>query len=684
MINRTFRVMALLAMITSMPASWAGSRALYVAVSGHDNATGSLHDPLASPEAALTKAAEMKDNSITVFIRAGSYPISKTLLWQNKNCKLLIRAFKNEPVRLTGGRCIDHFQPIVDQAVLRQVPVEARSFILCTDLKAIGVTEYGSLSSRGFGRPIQTAQLELFFNNRPMTLARWPNDDWAVISDTLAGKRKEAFIFNNDKLHTWLPATDLWLHGYWTWDWADSYEKVENIDTTTGQITTRLPGGVYGYSPGKRFYALNALQELDAPGEYYVDSKTGLLYFWPPEAMQRGQAQVSILSEPLIHLHNTHNVTIEDVTLECGRSAAVIIEGGSHNIVRGCTIRNMGTVGVCIGRWHDNLGGEIGQNTLYNSEAGHDNGVQSCDIYQCGEGGIILTGGDRKTLTPGNNYADNCHFYDVCRWVSTYRAAVFMWGVGNRVSHCLIHDLPHSALFFWGNDHVMEYNEIYHVCRQTGDAGAFYLGRDWSQRGSTIRYNYFHDLHGVPVRRGFVDVMAVYLDDLASGTTVYGNVFDHAGRTVMIGGGRDNRVENNVILNGTPALHIDGRGRGWAQFFLDGPDSIMYKRLHAVTFQNPLYAQRYPALAQVCTDQPGWPKGNVIRSNIICQGKYRELLDDVDEKLVLFKDNFVSTADEGVQIVKKELRIPNAIKKQTHFKDIPFHKIGLYKDRYRP
>ncbi len=662
----------------------ADSRSLYIAVDGRDDATGALNDPLATPETALKKAAEMKEKEVTLFFRSGSYFIPRTLLWENKDCKLTLQPFQNEQVRLTGGRIVEHFLPAFEKDEREQAPAEVRNFIFMIDLRSLGISDYGSLTPRGFGRTIQPSPLELYYNNRPLTLARWPNDDWAVISDTLAGQRQQGFVFNNARLHNWLQVPDLWLHGYWTWDWADSYEKVQAIDTMAQRIITRLPGGVYGYMPGKRFYVLNALSELDAPGEYYVDRENGLLYFWPPEALQPGQTQVSVLSTPLIHLKNVNHVTIQGLTLECGRSAGVIIEGGSHNLIRGCTIRNMGTVGVCIGRWHDNIGGEIGRNTVYNGQAGHHNGLTSCDIYQCGEGGVILTGGDRKTLTPGNNYVDNCHFYDVCRWVNTYRAAVFMWGVGNRVSHCLIHDLPHSAVFFWGNDHLLEYNEIYKVCQQTGDAGAFYIGRDWSQRGSVIQYNYFHDLHGVEVRRGFVDVMAVYLDDLASGTTVYGNVFDKAGRTVMIGGGRDNRVENNVILNGTPALHVDGRGRGWAQFFIDGPDSIMHKRLNAVDFRNPPYAQHYPELAQVLTDQPGWPKGNTIKSNIICAGKYRELLDEVDEQLVLFRDNFVSADVECVQIVEKKLRIPKTIKTQTDFKDIPFHKIGLYKDRFRP
>ncbi len=110
-------------------------------------------------------------------------------------------------------------------------------------------------------------------------------------------------------------------------------------------------------------------------------------------------------------------------------------------------------------------------------------------IHDTGEYGVILAGGDRKTLEPGRNYAVNNDIYRFGRWVRTCRPAVFLYGVGNRVVHNRMHDAPHTAVLFWGNDHVLEFNEVHRVCTDTGDAGAFYIGRDWSQRGNVIRYN---------------------------------------------------------------------------------------------------------------------------------------------------------------------------------------------------
>jgi hypothetical protein len=91
------------------------------------------------------------------------------------------------------------------------------------------------------------------------------------------------------------------------------------------------------------------------------------------------------------------------------------------------------------------------------------NGVVSCDIYDTGEYGIILGGGDRKMLAPGRNYAVNNDIHHFGRWVRTYRPAVFLYGVGNRVAHNRMHDAPHTALF-WGNDRP-EFNEVYGCAR---------------------------------------------------------------------------------------------------------------------------------------------------------------------------------------------------------------------------
>jgi hypothetical protein len=270
-------------------------------------------------------------------------------------------------------------------------------------------------------------------------------------------------------------------------------------------------------------------------------------------------------------------------------------------------------VGVAIGGVVEDIERRLYNDTMFTPNAGTDNGVVSCDIYDTGECGVILGGGDRKTLEPGRNYAVNNRIHNFGRWVRTYRPAVFLCGVGNRVAHNLMHDAPHTAVFFLGNDHILEFNEVYRVCTETGDAGAFYIGRDWTQRGNVVRYNYFHDLTAT-----MQAVVAVYLDDMACGTTVVGNIICRVHLGMLVGGGRDNIVENNIFLDCPLAISLDNRG-----FY--GSAETLFARLKAVNHERPPYSTRYPALARILDGNPELPVGNVIARNISVRSDFLSL-----------------------------------------------------------
>jgi hypothetical protein len=658
----------------------------YISPDGHDENTGTKEQPFATLERAKRALKNNRGNPVTIYLRAGYYPLTKSFVLEKEDVAddfpILISSFPGERAYIIGGQNISGFTaPDPRSEVYKKINPEVRENIVMIDLKREGISRFGNLSARGFGRPIQPAGLELYFNEKPMTLARWPNNDWTTIEKIPESLEGKGFSYNGNRPTNWLNAPDAWLHGYWKYDWADTYVRIAKIDTTIKTIETEAPYSNYPYTKGRRFYVLNLLEELDTPGEWYLDRDEGLLYFWPPSEIKKAKVFVSLLQAPLIQLKKMSTITFKDLTVEYTCGAGIEIIGGSDNIIESCTLRNIGTVAVSIGELASNLGGLIYQNTLYNGNAGHDNGVINCQIYATGEGGIILGGGDRTMLAPGNNFAVNNNIYDCSRWVRTYRAGIFMYGVGNTVRNNLIHDLPHTAVFFWGNEHLLEYNEIHHVCMETGDAGAFYNGRDWTQRGSIIRYNYFHHLHGVEGQSGFTDVMAVYLDDWASGTIVFGNIFYKAGRTVMIGGGRDNLVENNIIIDGSPAVHVDARGMGWAKYYFDGSDSTLFKRLACVSPDKSPYSEHYPQLSQILKDAPALPKGNKIIRNISSGSKWVEFYNDETEPLVYFQDNrtdvekhFLLNTDDMIQIQYDSKMVPPG------FIPIPFEKIGMKRD----
>jgi hypothetical protein len=185
------------------------------------------------------------------------------------------------------------------------------------------------------------------------------------------------------------------------------------------------------------------------------------------------------------------------------------------------------------------------------------------------------------------------------------------------ISHNLLHDAPHSAILFGGNEHLIEFNEIHNVCLESDDAGSLYCGRDWGIRGNIIRYNFFHHIDSE--LEGSHGVHAVYLDDCASGLKVFGNVFyDISGRGVMCGGGRDNQIINNIFVKCGSAHFTDRRGKVWV---VDEPGDSwnLLEKIKRYNYTEPPWSTAYPKLAKIMDDgyeMAKEPEGCVISTNI--------------------------------------------------------------------
>ena len=658
--------------------SHAAGKEIFVSPKGNDNNSGTLSNPVATISRAVDLAKKSQEENVTIRLRAGVYNLSSTVNIEDFTNGLTISPQTGENVYITGGKKITGFKHLTKELKgYQKLKKDVRDNVLYVDLKSFGITDPAGIKPRGFGFKVTPAGLTLFFNQEPMTIARWPNDSWARTKDIPKKLNGKGFSYAEDEPGTWENTGDIWMHGYWKWDWADARVKIDKIDPKRKEITVTDPQSRYPYSKDRRYYAFNILEELDVPGEWFLDKETDILYFYPLSDTGNSEIYVSLLSGPLIRIENSSGVTLKGLVLEYSNGAGVEILGGSGNVVRKCVLRNFGTIAVNIG--NVDAGSKIYDNPLYSGNAGTNNGVSGCEIYNCGEGGIILGGGDRKTLTPGNNFVENTNIYKVSEWVRTYRAGVYMYGVRNIVRHCEISDLPHTAVFFWGNDHLIEYNNIHHVCMETADAGAVYNGRDWTQRGHLIRYNYIHHLRGVETHGSFNDVMGVYLDDYSSGTTVYGNIFNKAGRNILIGGGRDNTVKNNIFIDGMPAVHIDARGIGWGKYYFKHPEeNILLKRYKAVDAGNPPYSEKYPKLKTVIDDKPEMPKYNCIEQNVFCGGRWRDLKNDLTENIVCFKNNAVEDSCSFYKVKGNKIEID--FKSDTFpkgFETIPVEAIGV-------
>ena len=646
-----------------------GETVLHVSPDGRDDNPGSRDEPLASLAGARDRVREVRAESpVTVDFAAGTYWFDEPVSFEKldsgtESAAVVYRAAPGAEVRFSGGLPVTGWQAVTDPAVLPRLAEEARERVRVADLRAIGITDYGHLAIRGFNKGSQPAEAELFWEDEPMTLARWPNEGFRGLTGQ---EGVEKVIVDTDRLTRWVEESDPWSFAYWYHDWAELIEPIVGIDAANRMLIRSTESEAHaGISPGRaRWYAFNLLSEIDTPGEYYLDRNNGRLYFWPPE--EEGRAILS-QSEGFVRAEDLSHVTFRGFTFEACRATAVQLARGTACRLVGCTIRNTGHAAVRV-------------------DGGVDHEVYGCDIYHCGEGGIFMSGGDRPSLTPAGHNAENNHIHHFSRRVRTYRPAVGLSGVGCRLAHSLIHDGPHMALAAGGNDHVIEYNEIHNVVYESGDAGAFYVGRDWTHRGTVLRYNYWHQISGV----GGLGGMTIYLDDQQSGHVIHGNLFERCSQAVFIGGGDDNIVTNNVFIDCWRAAHLDNRGMHWMKAFADDSNSSIRVGLRAMPYTGDLWRARYPTLAGILDDDLGVPKRNVFRRNISAGGRWDDI-DGVTRHLQTVEDNLVFDEEpEWIQLVKDDdgrpMRLefgdPEAVA-GIGFEPLPLTQMGLYEDDRR-
>ena len=205
------------------------------------------------------------------------------------------------------------------------------------------------------------------------------------------------------------------------------------------------------------------------------------------------------------------NIVFSGITFEGAVGPIFYVNRGQSNLIFNCVLNGSSQDGV-------DLMTSLGC------------GVSRCTIANMGGMGIFVYDGnqtsDRIALSAATNFA-TLNTIDMSRLCWTVNPGISIQGVGNYLAHNLIYNRPHEAIQVLGNNHVIEYNEIHHVCQQTSDAGAVYLGNvDWTMRGNVFRYNYVHDVNK---SSSIIDPSAissgrtgVYMDDFWSGTAVQG------------------------------------------------------------------------------------------------------------------------------------------------------------------
>ncbi len=717
---RNYSIIMLLSMIFL---SCSDEVVFYVSEKGSDKNPGTIEQPFATINKAIDTINVLQSSGnkkeIKVFIRGGTYFLEKEIrikeLPGKEKMLLTISAYNEEEVILSGSKNIplNKMIPIRKDEVSTYINPAALDKIKQINLKELDIFDYGKLRNVGFATPYGIAWGELFINNKPLHLARWPNSGMIPVDRVFeAGSvpRDNDFTgkggvigYDSLRIDHWANEKDVWIKGYFKYSWGDDMLKIASIDTKKKTITTEAPA-FYGFASGKpynQWYGVNILAELDEPGEYYTDRKEGKLYFIPPEE-QIKSIKYSILEDPFITIQGTTDLTINGIIFECSRGLGIAMDNTLNTKIINCKFRNLGSLGITVGKGiepftehkHEGTGkpksGIVGSllehiytNTTFNRQGGRNNLIIGCEFYNMGAGGISMGGGNRLTLEAGNNVVENCVIHDLNRIERSYRPAIHLTGVGNIIKHCEVYNVANQAVLLHGNNHLIEYNYFHDVVLEAKDAGAIYYGRNPSERGIVIRYNYFENIPDDGL------TMAIYADDGACDLTIMGNVFYKAGeRVFMLGGGNDHNITNNIFIKSKYGIHVDNRLQQWAA----NSKELYEQRLKAVNYNKPPYSTQYPELVSYFNHY-GLPTRNVLENNVfVDMGQMilyvgEEVNGYSKEKWLDIKDSNLEISHDKVGFLdwnKRDFSLKhNSIiyKKLPDFQKIPFYKIGTYKNK---
>ncbi len=667
----------------------------YVAVDGSDDNDGSFEKPFATIEKARDAIRAMDKtglNGITVAIKAGEYRIGSIVFTEEdsgtETCPITYCAYGDGEVILNAGVTLN--------------PADFESYkqnVVCVDLSKYGITsdDLGEMHAIGgyntshkYDGYTQGTNCELFVGGSRQTIARYPNEGWLKTGEVLdhgqpgesnenphvhvegweelRNPRGETYAVSQelaDRINSWSDLESVWMYGYFTADWAPSSSPIGNFDYENLTLQNKFVARFDTTDLAANYYFYNVFEELDAEGEWYLDRENAKLYMYEGEDFASADILLTLSEETMIVVENGEHLNFRGFTIQGGRGDAMTITG-SHNTVEYCLVKYFTGNGILVN--------------------GYDNLISSNEVTLVNGKGIFVTGGDKETLTPGNNRVYNNYIH---HWTGGNGVpGIDVEGVGQLVDHNELHNSIDMAIEYDGNDHIVEYNLIYDMSLESSDAGAIYSGRSWTDYGCIVRYNAIYNM-GTP---GFSQPNGIYLDDGQSGQQIYGNLLVNVPQNgIKVGGGRDNAVWGNVVVNTTEnAIY------GVQAVYFGSMSSNVFDTLLPGWENSPkdtaIWQEAYPALAATFWDESntadpnfmGNGANNKVNGNI-CVNRTGEQ-GTVDSNLAQYSDfsgNAVYTMDMLEEIFvdpengNYHLREDSIIYELIpDFEDLPIEKMG--------
>jgi hypothetical protein len=628
----------------------------HVTPTGSDEADGAEVRPFRSLERARDAVRALKKSNggalpkggVRICITGGDYPAEPLALTSEDSgtieAPVVYQAQAGQTPVFRGGAKITGWKPIADAKLRDKLDAAVRGRVLEADLKSLGVSDLGDATDLR-KRP------ELFVDGVPQTLARWPNEGFVKTGEILGtdtftqwgiqGCKDGKFQYVEDRPSRWLDEPDVRLYGYWFWDWYEEYQMVARIDADAKAFTLAKPYSNYGYRKDQRYYAANLFREIDSPGEWYLDRRSSVIYWLPPEGVEASKAEtiLSVADRPFITMNDVSHVAILGLTFQEARGDGITIRGGADCLIAGCVLQRLGGDAIVV-------------------EGGRHHGIFGCTMHTLGCGGTRVAGGDRKTLTPGGHFVENCTVRDISRIKRTYTPAVLLDGCGNRIAHNLFERMPSSAMRIEGNDHLIELNVVRNVVQESDDQGGIDMFGNPLYRGVVIRWNRWSDIVGGT----HCGAAGIRLDDMISGVTLHGNLFERCGAAlfggVQIHGGKENLVDGNVFIDCFAGVSFSRWGE---KRWLESIEQFLPQ-----ANQEP-YATRYPDLAGIKKDADV----NFISRNLFAHCQSVFLRDGGIEKAVL---NTVTGQSVDPRVVCEELLVSAPL---------PLDEMGPYEHPWR-
>jgi hypothetical protein len=560
------------------------SAEIYVAPGGNDQNPGTKQSPVATLSRArdLGRQTKRAEEPLSIILRGGTYYLPQTLVLEAEDSgtmagPVVFQAAPGETAVISGGRRLD---------------------LKWTDSRTAGV-------KTALVPEVREGKLDfdqLFLNGRRQHLARYPNYNPAA--RIYGGTAADAI--SPERIKKWSHPEGGFVHALHAAEWGDFHYRIMGVDA---KGNARLEGGwqnnrQMGMHREHRFVE-NIFEELDAPGEWFLDHQSGALYFMPPQGVDLAKARIEVAGlKRLIEFRGSREKPVRFVTFRgltithAGRTFMEPYEPLLRSdwcIYRGGAVFLQGTEDCGL---TDCFLDAVGGNAVFVSNYNRRVKIAACKITEAGASAICFVGDpkavrfsadeygkhlaldriDTKPGPKGDNYPADCRVEDCLLHtfgvVEKQTAGVeISMSDSITVSHASIYDCPRAGINIgdgcWGG-HVIEYCDIFDTVKETGDHGSFNSwGRDRYWNLGQAAWAKYPDMALWDCRKTIVlhdnrwrcdHGWDIDLDDGSSNFHLYNNLCLNGGLKFREGFQRT--AENNIMVNNSFHPHVWYAGSG--------------------------------------------------------------------------------------------------------------------------